>query len=191
MRKKLLAGTILTLVAVGLLTIQATSVGAQYPPPAGSATALVVSDLEPTVGEDVSIAITVMDAAGAPVPDAECTFEIVSQPGNDASLDAESVTTNAEGVASTTLHVGAASGSIIVEGTCAELRKLITVVASAAEPPAAPPASIPDSLPPAGSGPQVLPENTNPYLMSLIIALVWGGIASLALVRRLRTTNHR
>ena len=190
MRTNLVIGAILGLVAAGLLAVQAVSVQAQYPPPAGSATSLVVSDFAPTVGEDVSIALTVTDAAGQPVPDADCTFEIVSQPGTDASLDAALVTTNAGGVASTTLHVGSTSGPIIVEGTCAELRKSITVAASAGESPAAPPASFPDNLPSAGSGPQVVPDHTNPYLLSLIIALVWGGAGSVALVARLRR-NHR
>ena len=196
--RKLIIGSFVGVTALVLIVLQATPVGAQYPPPAGSAAALIVSNFAPTLGEEIDIAISVVDAVGAPVTEAECTLEITSQPGTDASLGSDSVTTDSNGIASTTLNVGSVGGEIVVNGLCGEHETSITVVATAEPEPvvvtadeeqALPPGSIPDSLPAAGAGPPVNSASSNPYFMSLIIAMVWGGVASFFLVRRLRTKD--
>jgi hypothetical protein len=184
--RKLLIGLVLSAGGLAMVALQAGPTSAEYPPPAGTTAAIVVSDISPSVGGQVSIAVTLTDPSGAPIADADCTLAIVSQPSDDASLEATSVTTNANGVATTTLNIGSASGAIVIGSTCGDVQRSITVVASETEAPADPPASLPDSLPPAGSGPSMAPGTSNAYTMPIIIILIFASLVSLLLVRRMR-----
>jgi hypothetical protein len=128
---------VLAVVGVGLSSPLPEPTSAQYPPPAGTV-ALAASDIAPAVGDTVSIAATITNAAGDPAAGAVCTFAIASQPGSDASVEPGPVTTNTDGVAATVLHVGSTEGTIVVEATCGELPGLVSVVTGAAEETGAP-----------------------------------------------------
>jgi hypothetical protein len=86
-----------------------------------------VSDENPSTGEDVEVTAEVLDANGNPVVGAECTFSIASQPGDDATVDAGPVATDAEGHATTTLHTGSTAGTIEVEADCDGLTQVLAV----------------------------------------------------------------
>jgi hypothetical protein len=174
-------------VGLGLLSLPAPLASAQYPPPAGSTVALVAGDIAPAVGDTVSIAATVTDPAGDPAAGVACTFAIASQPGGDASVEPGPVTTNADGVAATVLHIGSTGGTIVVETTCGELSSLITVVAGAAEEPeapAAPPASQPDLLPTAGFGPGEATGVPSAYFLAALVLTLAVAVGTLYLIRR-------
>ena len=87
-------------------------------PPGGGVVEVNVSDETPDVGDTVDISVTVTDDQGNPVAGAVCTFEITSQPGDDAALEAESATTNESGVATVGLNVGSTPGAIEVTADC-------------------------------------------------------------------------
>jgi hypothetical protein len=141
--------------ALGLATaLMATVVAqalAQYPPVHGN---VVLSAGTGTlaVGGQTSIDATVVDEAGNTVSGLSCTFNVAQQPGTDASVDSGPFTTDAAGGVSTTLDVGSAAGTIVVEANCGELSAAVSVVASGAQTPAAPPASLPGTGAGAGSG---------------------------------------
>jgi len=186
----------ITLAVVGLITlvvlaVQAAPVGAQYPPEPDGASALLASNPQPSIGESVSVAVVLTDAAGDPAVGVLCAFEIVAQPGDDAELEDSSATSDENGVASTALNVGSTSGVIEVDAQCGGLNRSVTIVASEPVPQqtdqAAPPASIPDSLPSAGSGSVASGESS--HLMSLVVVLAGGGLLALALARRQRRSH--
>lgn len=159
--RKYLMPVLAALAVVGLLSLTAAPASAQYPPPTGGTVALAAEDLAPVAGDTISVAATVVDTAGSPVAGAQCTFAIVSQPGNDASVASGPVTTNADGVATSLLNVGSTGGTIVLEASCGDVASQISVVVDVPEPPpaslpegpAAPPASQPGQLPSAGFGP--------------------------------------
>jgi hypothetical protein len=102
------------------LTLTASFLGsqrafAQYPPTIGSLTA-TADQLPAPTGSTVDVTCTVRDTSGSPVAGEPCTFTIVSQPGNDASIGSLSVTrtTNSQGVAVATLNTGSTPGTIAV-----------------------------------------------------------------------------
>lgn len=128
---------------------------AQYPPPAGTVTASAETDAAPT-GASVDVTCTVLDTAGAPVENEPCTFTIVSQPGADASIGSEPVTkvTDANGVATATLHTGSTPGVIVVEVEARGAPSQVSIT-TGAEPGIAPPAAPSEpvsQLPATGSG---------------------------------------
>ena len=126
---------------VGLVLGLVTQAWAQYPPPGGTVV-LAATDTSAVLGEEVGVTATVQDANGVPASGVECTFSIADQPGNDASVDAGPVTTDAAGNVSSTLNTGSAAGDIVVEVTCGELSAQVSVVAGTE---AAPPASFPET----------------------------------------------
>ena len=83
-------------------------------------------------GGDTDVTATVVDENGDPVAGEECTFEIKSQPGDDASVDAGPITTDAEGKATTTLNAGDTPGTVEVEATCGALSQVLGVTVTAA-----------------------------------------------------------
>ena len=58
-----------------------------YPPPTGSVT-MTLSNSAPATGATVSISATVVNQAGVAQSGLECTFQVVSQPGTGATVDA-------------------------------------------------------------------------------------------------------
>lgn len=125
---------------------------AQYPPPVGSVTA-GASNPAPSTGASVTVACTVVDSQGQPVAGEPCTFTIVSQPGTDASLGAPSVTatTNAQGVATAALSVGAKPGAIVVGVSAMGIQSQVTISSKA------PATTVPSATVPAGAQPGAAP----------------------------------
>jgi hypothetical protein len=125
---------------------------AQYPPPTGNII-MGASNATPTAGTSVSVSATVVNHTGTAMPDLSCTFQVLSQPGTDATVDAGPKTTDANGVATSTLNVGSTAGTIVVGVTCGELESQVAVVAGAAVAPAEPGAPAAAALPPTGFAP--------------------------------------
>ena len=128
--------------AIALMTALVTQAMAQYPPVHGNVV-LAAGTGTLALGGRTTINATVVDEAGNAVSGLSCTFSVAQQPGNDASVDHGPFTTDAAGRVSTTLNVGSATGTIVVEANCGELSAAVSVVASGAQTPAAPPASLP------------------------------------------------
>ncbi len=183
MVRKIVLPALAALVATGLWVLAAGSAGAQYPPNPTSA-ALAVDNATPSTGGSVSVAVLVLDASSAPTANVGCNFSIVSQPGTDASVSPSSGATNAQGVATTTLHVGSRPGAIVVGAQCGSAAGTVSVVASAA---AAPPASLPGgpTLPASGTGPGGSSGRDMIVLVSLAL-LTLSGFSMFYLARRRR-----
>jgi hypothetical protein len=101
-------------------------------PPGGGSVDVTVEDETVGVGEDVDVTATVVDENGNPVEGEECTFAIVDQPGDDASVEAGPETTDASGEATTTLHAGSTPGVVQVEATCGAFTEVLDVTVSPA-----------------------------------------------------------
>lgn len=187
MRTKIWMMALVTVSGLGLSLLAATTVNAEYPPNPTSA-ALAVDNVTPPTGGSASVAVSVLDASGAPVADVACNFSVVSQPGTDASVDPSSGTTNAQGVATTTLHAGSTPGSIVVTAQCGSAASTISVLA-AAQAPAAPPASVPagpaPQLPASGSGPAATSGGlSTSFSTGLALLLLASGSGAFYLARR-------
>jgi hypothetical protein len=150
---------------------------AQYPPPVGSAT-LAGSGTTASVGGTTELTLTVVDSTGSPIADKACTLYIFSQPGADASVTQDSDGTDADGVISGTLYAGTTRGIVEVRANCGNVFAGISVmVGSAAAPPQAPVEPGQIALPATGVGPAMDGE---PYGLGLIVALLAGGLLTLA-----------
>ena len=150
---------------------------AQYPPPTGSVT-LSVSSATPAVGESVVVGVQIVSPTGAPVAGASCSFAIKGQPGTDAYVVAGPVTTDAAGMAETTLNVGSTPGLVSVQAQCGELSALTSVVAGAAQAVA---------LPATGDGSMASSGGSFPWL----VALAAGVVLALAAVGVRRVGSRR
>ena len=128
--------------ATALMAALAAQAMAQYPPVRGNVV-LSAGAGNLALGGRTTINATVVDEAGHAVAGLSCTFSVARQPGNDASVGHGPFTTDATGRVSTTLNVGSAVGTVIVEATCGELSAAVSVVASCPQTPAAPPTSLP------------------------------------------------
>ena len=138
-----LAGLAAGVLLVGMLGSTASAV---YPPPTGSVS-MSTSSTTPAAGTSVSISTTVLNQFGSPAFSLSCTFQVLSQPGSDAVVDAGPKVTDDNGVASTTLNVGAAAGTIVVGANCGEMSGQVSVTVQGAS--GAPTLR----LPPTGTGP--------------------------------------
>jgi hypothetical protein len=74
-----------TVLLVGSLAAQKTA--AQYPPATGSAS-MSVSSTTPATGSAISVAVNVVNQLGIYVSGVPCTFQVLSQPGSGAVVDA-------------------------------------------------------------------------------------------------------
>jgi uncharacterized repeat protein (TIGR01451 family) len=128
-----------------------------------------VDNPNPSAGENVTLTLAVTDGEGYALAGVHCALEIASQPGDDASLDVTSVTTEATGLANADLYVGSTNGDIEVEATCDDVSGAITVTVQGGEPPA--------SLPDSGSG-GLFAAGTG--ATALAIPLAAGGAALIA-----------
>ncbi len=155
------------LAVAGLLSFSVLSpqvtMGGDTDLPADTEVTLTVDDADATVGDSVNLTIEVLDAAGNPVANASCTFSIVSQPGDDASVGSDPATTDAAGNVTTTLNVGSTEGTIDVQADCGGITANVSVVAGAAEPPA--------SLPASGTGGPADGTSTGLLIAVLVAAL--------------------
>jgi hypothetical protein len=86
-----------------------------------------VSNPNPDPGETVDVTVTVTDDAGNPRPGVACTFSVISQPGEDASLGATEATTDENGQASVPLNVGSTEGTVEVQADCEGLTEVLAV----------------------------------------------------------------
>lgn len=122
------------------LIVASNVANAQYPQPGGSVS-LTAPATAGITGAVIPLTCTLVDGAGTGVSNADCTFTIESQPGNDAAVGSIVITkkTNAQGVATTDLRTGSTAGTIIVSATAGTYRSVIVVnVGAAGTPPQAP-----------------------------------------------------
>ncbi|MEX1253946.1 MAG: choice-of-anchor Q domain-containing protein [Dehalococcoidia bacterium] len=111
------------------------------PPDGNPNVDVTVSDDTPEVGDTVDISVNVTDDAGNPIAGVECAFEITSQPGDDAVLEAETATTDENGTATVGLSVGNTPGTVEVTADCGDFgSEVLEVTVGAA------------GLPPTGAG---------------------------------------
>jgi hypothetical protein len=102
--------------------------GPVAPPPPGDDNIVgEVSDPNPAPGDTVDVTVTVTDDAGNPRPGVSCTFSIITQPGDDASLGATEATTDENGQASVPLNVGSTPGTVEVQAECDGLTEVLAV----------------------------------------------------------------
>jgi len=151
---------------------------AQYPPPTGSVS-MSTSSATPATGTSVSISTTALNQFGTPAFGLSCTFQVLSQPGSGAVVDAGPKVTDANGVASTTLNVGTTPGSIVVGANCGELSSQVLV-----EVQGAPAGTL--RLPATGTGSEAAP--TVPVL---IVTLFATGLICVAGATSLRRAARR
>ena len=123
-----LVGLAAGLLLVGMLGGTAS---AQYPPPTGSVS-MSTSNATPAAGTSVSISTTVLNQFGSPAFGLSCTFQVLSQPGSSAVVDAGPKVTDDNGIAATTLNVGTTAGTIVVGANCGELSSQVSVAVQGA-----------------------------------------------------------
>jgi CSLREA domain-containing protein len=102
------------------------------PPPGDDTIEGDVSDPNPDPGDTVDVTVTVLDENGAPVVGVACVFSILSQPGDDASLDSTEATTDENGQATVPLSVGSSEGTVEVQADCEGLTEVLVVNVGAA-----------------------------------------------------------
>ena len=73
-----------------------------------------VSSTTPATGTAVSVAVNVVNQLGIYVSGVPCTFQVLSQPGSGAVVDAGPKVTDVYGTAVSTLNVGTTPGTILV-----------------------------------------------------------------------------
>ncbi|MEX1254631.1 MAG: Ig-like domain-containing protein [Dehalococcoidia bacterium] len=139
--------------------------------PPGGGVDVTVEDEEVGVGDDVDVTATVTDDEGNPIEGQDCTFEIVDQPGDDATVEAGPVATDANGEATTTLHAGTTPGTVQVEATCGAFTEVLDVVVSPAE------------LPATGAAGE--PDGTPAWAVALAVGLAAIGLGALTMRRRI------
>ncbi len=107
--KLAILGTAAAMILIGLT--RAGGVSAQYPPPNGNCT-LSIDATHVESGGTAGVTVTVLDAFSHPKSGATVTVEVSTQPGTDASVDMDSSTTDSNGKATGTLHVGTTAGVV-------------------------------------------------------------------------------
>lgn len=137
-----------------------TTVGLETDVAPGLDVTIAASEGSVALGGFVTISVTVVDGNGDPLADTECSFSIVSQPGDDAVVGQAPVFTDGAGNVSTTLNVGSTAGEIEIEANCGGTTVSVEIEAGddgdaddvvdvgGDDDAAAPPASLPDT----GSG---------------------------------------
>ncbi|MBE3109593.1 MAG: Ig-like domain-containing protein [Acidobacteria bacterium] len=171
-----LAGLAAGFLLVGMLGGTASA----YPPPTGSVS-MSTSSSTPAAGTSITISTTVLNQFGSPAFGLSCTFEVISQPGSGAAVDASPKLTDDNGVASTTLNVGTTSGSIVVGANCGTLSGQVLVnVQSGA------PGAVQLRLPATGTGSEEAPSG-----LMLLAALMATGISCVAAGQSLRIAAKR
>lgn len=136
--RKLKTFIILTAAFSGLLIGQ--SATAQYPSPVGSVSVLT-SDANPAPGSDVILTANVLNSAGGGQEGVPVLFALESEDGTNGVLGSKSITklTDAQGVATTVLHVGPTPGTMVVSVSGGGLQSRVVIqVGGGALPPAAP-----------------------------------------------------
>jgi hypothetical protein len=158
------AGLAAGLLLVGMLGSTASAV---YPPPTGSVS-MSTSSATPAAGTSVSISTTVLNQFGSPAFGLSCTFQVLSQPGSNAVVDAGPKMTDDNGVATTTLNVGTAAGTIVVGANCGELSGQVSVAVQGA------PGATTLRLPPTGTGPDAAAPTWLIVLATGLVCVVAG-----------------
>jgi hypothetical protein len=129
-----------------------------------------VSDPNPDAGETVDVTVTVTDDAGNPRAGVACTFAIISQPGDDASLGATEATTDENGQATVPLNVGSTEGTVEVQADCEGLTEVLAVNVGGVV-----------LAPETGTD---IGTTDSPWVMAIAGLLVAGGMTALIVVRR-------
>lgn len=180
-RKVLPAVVLATIGLLIALTIAGGTASAQYPPPVGSVTA-DASDMTPSTGDSITCTCEVLDTAGSPVAGEVCTFDIVSQPGTDASLSSITAITNAQGIGTVTLYTGTSAGPIVVTSEARGVESQVTITAGAAPPVATTVPATPGAAPPTGVGQGDEGTSAVPWIIAIGAAIALG-LASLLILR--------
>jgi hypothetical protein len=89
---------------------------AQYPPPKGGMVC-IVNQINVKSESAVEITVVVRDSAGNAISNVAVFFNIISQPGDSASLETGAETTDRDGMASTKLFTGHDQGQIVVSAS--------------------------------------------------------------------------
>jgi hypothetical protein len=163
-----LAGLAAGILLVGMLG----STAQAYPPPTGSVS-MSTSSATPPAGTSVSISTTVLNQFGSPAFGLSCTFQVLSQPGTSAVVDAGPKVTDDNGIATTTLNVGTTAGTIVVGANCGDLSGQVLVAVQAGAPGAVP-GAVTLRLPPTGTGPVDTAPNGLILLATGLLCVVAG-----------------
>ncbi|MCI0890069.1 MAG: hypothetical protein J4O04_04610, partial [Chloroflexi bacterium] len=173
-----------TATAATTVTVTPAATEEPAPPPAsfpgGQMVAIIAHNLDPSVGESVTLTVAVVQANGALAVDATCIVQVHSQPGTDAAIEPTVVTTGADGEATTTLYVGSTPGSVEISAQCGDAPMgVITLNVGGVNLPA----SLPDALPDAGFGSTNTNAGTFGFLPALFLAASGMLVAASAVVR--------
>ena len=179
MRERFFIVALALAAGLGLARLTAVPAEAQYPPTSHMTVQVVGSTTNSTPGGTVSIAATVQDS-GSPQADVSCSFAIGSQPGNDAKLVATQATTNAQGVATTSLFVGSTAGTVDVTATCNGITQHFGVVLGASTAPGH------VALPNSGTGPAGTDRGWLSWAVLGLMLLTGAGALAVARGRRIR-----
>jgi hypothetical protein len=161
-----LAGLAAGILLVGMLG----STAQAYPPPTGSVS-MSTSSATPPAGTSVSISTTVLNQFGSPAFGLSCTFQVLSQPGTNAVVDAGPKVTDGNGIATTTLNVGTTAGTIAVGANCGEMSGQVSVAVQAG---AGAPGAVTLRLPSTGTGPADTAPNGLILLATGLLCVVAG-----------------
>lgn len=126
-------------------TATATPDGSSTPDPDDRSVVMLIDVEDPAPGDTVTLTLILSESDGSPVGSESCTIEIDSQPGTDGSVDPGEVTTDAFGVATTSLTLASVGGSTKIKATCGSIGSFIIILTEGGEAPAEPPASLPNS----------------------------------------------
>jgi hypothetical protein len=124
--------------AAMILAVHAGTASAQYPEPSG-ACAAVSSATVSVPGGQTEITVTVRDADGNPLPNANVVVTVVSEPASGATLTPPSGVSDANGQFKTTLTLGSGTGTVEVAVDCGDVQTSVSVVAGAVAQELAPP----------------------------------------------------
>ena len=173
-----------TATAATTVTVTPAATEEPAPPPAsfpgGQMVAIIAHNLDPSVGESVTLTVAVVQMNGALAVDATCIVQVHSQPGTDAAIEPTVVTTGADGEATTTLYVGSTPGPVEISAQCGDAPMgVITLSVGGVDLPA----SLPDALPDAGFGNTDGSAPSFGLLPAFLLAVAGALIAASAIVR--------
>ena len=101
----------------------------------------MANDLSPEAGDNVKLAIAIVQSNGAMAVKETCIVQVFSQPGRDAAVEPLVILTGTDSVATTTLFVGSTPGAVEVSAQCGKTAAAV-ITLNVGDTPA--PASLPD-----------------------------------------------
>jgi len=139
--------------------------------------AIIAHNLDPSVGDSVTLTVAVVQTNGALAVDVTCIVQVHSQPGTDAAIEPAVVATGADGEATTTLYVGGTPGAVEISAQCGDAPMgVITLNIGGG-------GNAPASLPDAGFGTTGANARSFGLLPALLLSASGALIAASAIVR--------